>query len=527
MHFKTPILFLVFNRLETTEKVFSVIRKLQPRFLYVAADGPRGYVEGEKDKCKVVQESILQSIDWDCNVETLFREDNLGCGLAVSSAISWFFEHVEEGIILEDDCLPDLSFFSFCEELLEKYKSDESILHISGSDYANDLTKKESYYFTRLPFIWGWATWRRAWKKYDYNTKYLSIEDKRKILSEAFEDAEIVEYWMDAFREFHLKPRTYTWDYQWFMSIWKNGGFVIQPQKNLVRNIGFGSDATHTTGGMGFLSAVKESSMTSICEHLDVRLDGSLQKQNFDFYFKNEECRKTPHATNIVSLVKKAKSMIGSIIFKFLLNYKSVHVVDDKSICLENTFADSSKGKYVKIGTNHAITNSSIGDFTFVDDNASINNTTIGKYCSIGVNCVCGENILQAESFLATSPMFYSTSKHNGITLAHHDKIKRESGVEIGNDVSIGNNVTINNGVVIGDGVIVLPGSVILENIPAYAVVSGNPAKVIKYRFDDSEIEKLMSIKWWNWPDNKLHLVEDSLENIAEFTSKNVDDSSA
>lgn len=527
MHFETPILFLVFNRPDTTKKVFSVIKKLKPSFLYIAADGPREYVEGEGDKCKLVQESILQNIDWDCTIETLFREDNLGCGLAVSSAITWFFEHVEQGIILEDDCLPDLSFFSFCEELLEKYRSDDSILHISGSDYANDLTKKESYYFTRLPFIWGWATWRRAWDKYDFDTKYLSISDKREILGAVFDDEEIVEFWVDALKEFHLKPRSYTWDYQWFMSIWKNGGFVIQPQTNLVRNIGFGEDATHTTGGMDFLSAVKESSITSICEHLDVRLDGSLQKQNFDFYFKNEACRKTPQETNIVGLVKKAKSVIGSIIFKFLLNYKSVHVVDENSICLENTFADSSKGKYVKIGSNHAITTSSVGDFTFIDDNAAINNTIIGKYCSIGANFVCGENILQVDSFLATSPMFYSTSKLNGVTLAHHDKIIHESGVEIGNDVSIGNNVTINNGIVIGDGVIVLPGSVILENIPAYAVVSGNPARVIKYRFDDSEIEKLMSIKWWNWPDNKLHLIEDSLENIAEFPSKNVDDSSA
>jgi len=153
--FKTPILFLIFNRPDTTKRVFAKIKKVRPKFLYIAADGPRN--KDEMILTEKVRKLVIKSIDWDCQVKTLFRENNLGCGKAVSSAIDWFFKNEEMGIILEDDCLPDLSFFYFCEEMLKKYKSNPKIMHISGDNYLPDfsLTIDESYFFSKYIHIWG------------------------------------------------------------------------------------------------------------------------------------------------------------------------------------------------------------------------------------------------------------------------------------------------------------------------------------------------------------------------------------
>ena len=163
---KTPILFLVFNRLETTKQVFDVIRLGKPERLYIAADGPRLERVGEAEKVQSVQDYVLSNIDWDCEVKTLIREQNLGCRKAVSNAIDWFFEHEEAGIILEDDTVPDPSFFQFCQELLEYYWEDERVMSIVAPNIQGALNLEQSYLFSRYSLFWGWATWRRAWQKY-------------------------------------------------------------------------------------------------------------------------------------------------------------------------------------------------------------------------------------------------------------------------------------------------------------------------------------------------------------------------
>ena len=165
----TPILFLIFNRPEITARVFQEIRKAKPKQIYIAADGPRIDHPDDTALCNKTRQ-ICDSIDWDCEVKTLFREENLGCQLAVSNAIDWFFKHESEGIILEDDCLPSQSFFHFCAELLDFYRDDEEIMCISGNNFQQGRgDDEESYYFSRYPHCWGWATWRRAWNKYDHD----------------------------------------------------------------------------------------------------------------------------------------------------------------------------------------------------------------------------------------------------------------------------------------------------------------------------------------------------------------------
>lgn len=240
----TPVLFLVFNRPDTTKRVFQKIKEAKPPRLYVAADGPRKGREGEAEKCEEVRQ-IATNVDWTCEVKTLFRDENLGCKNAVSGAIDWFFEKEEMGIILEDDCLPNQSFFFFCEELLEKYKTDKRIWHIGGYKYQSSGADKFSYNFSRYTHVWGWATWKRAWKYYDVDLK------KYKKHKHTLENYDFFHRKKDYLKrkkvlEKVVSGKLDTWDYQWNFCVRINNGLAIRPSKNLVENIGFREDATHT-----------------------------------------------------------------------------------------------------------------------------------------------------------------------------------------------------------------------------------------------------------------------------------------
>lgn len=243
--FEKPILFLIFNRPETTRTVFEVIKRIRPAYLYIAADGSRLQKQGEREICEALRKEILAKIDWSCEVKTLFREENLGCKLAVSSAIDWFFENVEEGIILEDDCLPDQSFFQFCRELLEKYRDDDRIAMISGNHFGNDKIGDADYYFTRIPHIWGWAAWRRTWNNYDLGMKEYPTFKNKGLIKDTWTGRNVQNYWIDIFDEVY-NNKINTWDYQFSFSVFLNKRLCICPNVNLVSNIGFGKDFTNT-----------------------------------------------------------------------------------------------------------------------------------------------------------------------------------------------------------------------------------------------------------------------------------------
>lgn len=243
----TAVLFLVFNRPDTTAQVFDAIRKAKPPRLYVAADGPRPNKHGEDLKVAEVKE-IVSRVDWPCEVKTLYREGNLGCKVAVSEAITWFFEQEEEGIVLEDDCLPHPTFFRFCGELLARYRDDERIAMISGDNFQFGRRRGEaSYYYSRYNHIWGWASWRRAWKHYDREASSWPALRDGEWLNVLVGRAAERKYWAKVFEAVY-QGRIDTWDYQWALASWVQGMVSILPNVNLISNIGFGGDATHTHG---------------------------------------------------------------------------------------------------------------------------------------------------------------------------------------------------------------------------------------------------------------------------------------
>ena len=252
---KTPVLLLTFNRLEPTKKVFESIRKIQPKSLYIASDGPRFNHPGEREKVDSVRNFLMRKIDWPCQVKTLFQRENLGCRMAVSTAIDWFFSQESEGIILEDDCLPDPSFFLYAGDLLDRYRQDKRVMVISGSHFhGNEYRPSDSYFFSRYNHCWGWATWARAWQYYDHDmTLWPILRDSGWLLTIGDGNRKFQRYWTRIF-DMAYREQVNSWAYRWTFSCWSQSGLSILPAYNLVKNIGFSTSANHTQDAKHWLS---------------------------------------------------------------------------------------------------------------------------------------------------------------------------------------------------------------------------------------------------------------------------------
>jgi hypothetical protein len=241
----TPVAFLIFNRPDTTERVFAEIARARPPELLVVADGPRSDQPGDREKCDAAR-AVIDRVDWDCNVLKNYSDENLGCRRRVSSGLDWVFDTLEEAIILEDDCLPHPTFFRFCEELLEFYRDDERIMMISGDNFQFGRKRTPySYYFSLYTHIWGWASWRRAWKHYDVEMKLWPEIKNGSWLHDLLLDRRAIKYWTKTFQRVY-EGKIDTWDYSWTFACWSQNGLTILPNENLISNIGFREDGTHT-----------------------------------------------------------------------------------------------------------------------------------------------------------------------------------------------------------------------------------------------------------------------------------------
>jgi len=243
------VLFVVFNRPDTTAQVMEAIRRAKPPRLYVAADGPRDK-PGEHERCLEARR-IATEVDWPCEVKTLFRSENLRGPNAVSGAINWFFEHEEEGVILEDDCLPSQDFFTYCAELLERYRTDPRVMSICGACFADKRFGEYDYYCSYYADVWGWATWRRAWNLYDRHlTGWEAV--KHSGLLDAL-DAPVKDHWTKVFSAISEGRRDH-WDYPWMFTVMQQRAVALHPRTNLISNLGFRADASNTRARPGRVS---------------------------------------------------------------------------------------------------------------------------------------------------------------------------------------------------------------------------------------------------------------------------------
>lgn len=249
MSINTPLLLIAWRRPHTLRQVIDAIRPVAPSRLFVACDGPNPDRPGEVEKVAATRAVIEHEIDWPCQIEKLYSDVNQGCRLGVSRAITWFFVQVEEGIILEDDCVPHPDFFPYCNTLLERYRHDTRVWCISGNNFQNGKWRGDgSYYFSRYNHCWGWASWRRCWQHYDVDlSQWPALRDSG-LLNTIFEDPLERNYWRRIWQRLVDESKPDTWDYQWTFTCLANGGLTALSNRNLVNNVGFGEDATHTTG---------------------------------------------------------------------------------------------------------------------------------------------------------------------------------------------------------------------------------------------------------------------------------------
>lgn len=308
---KTPVVLLIFNRPDTTAKVFAVVRQAKPARLLVVADGARSDRPDEAKKCAEAR-AIIDRVDWDCEVLTNFSDRNLGCKLRVSSGLDWVFSLVEEAIILEDDCIPDPSFFRFCEELLAYYRDDERIMAISGDNFQLGRRRTSySYYYSRYNHCWGWATWRRAWQHYDIKMELWQEIKDGDWLEYILGNAKAANYWQKIFQATY-EEKINSWAYRWTFACWVQNGLTVLPEVNLVSNIGFGSEGTHTTNSQHPMANIPVTGVDFPLKHPPYVIrhaEADLFTQNH-FFSKTLMVRAVNKAKRVLTFNSRLRSLL-------------------------------------------------------------------------------------------------------------------------------------------------------------------------------------------------------------------------
>ena len=244
----TPVLIITFQRSALLRRLIDALRPVSPQNLFISCDGPRQSCIDDLPRIAAVHAIIENDIDWPCNLHCHFSETNLGCSLGPITAINWFFNQVEHGIILEEDCIPNPDFLLYCTELIERHKHDQRIWCISGNSYLpSPPVAPASYFFSRYTLTWGWATWRDRWQQFDLLLlRWPALRDSG-LFQQLFEDRYEADYWAEIFERTYRREEPITWwDYQWFFAALSRGALTAMPVRNLVSNIGFGEGATHT-----------------------------------------------------------------------------------------------------------------------------------------------------------------------------------------------------------------------------------------------------------------------------------------
>ena len=316
MSIYTPVTLFIFNRPDLTKIVFQAIAKAKPQQLLIVADGPR--FPEELKKCEETR-AVVATVDWDCKVITNFSDRNLGCSKRISSGIDWVFSQVEESIFLEDDILPTQSFFYFCQLLLDLYRDDERIMHISGDNSLNQQRNSYSYFFSKYVDVWGWASWRRAWQKYDYQMKSWPEFKSAELLKFVCDESSEYKYWVNIFDRMYQDPLSIdTWDFQWLYACWSQHGLAIEPNTNLTSNLGFDrADATHTSDNTPF-SKLPTTDIWDITHPPFIVQDCEADRHTFDYFFGGKYMRERDHWLGRVRLY------LSSVKTKSIVKIKSI-----------------------------------------------------------------------------------------------------------------------------------------------------------------------------------------------------------
>jgi hypothetical protein len=290
--FEVPVLLIGFNRPEECRQVISSLREVGAKKVYFNVDGPRSNSQSDIEKVKKVRQ-LSNLFDWECELHIRFLDENLGCKLAISSGISWFFENVNEGIILEDDCLPNRDFYYFCERMLEKYRYSDNVMHISGTSYLpSNIDYDHNHYFSAIHDVWGWATWKRAWDYFSLDVKYPDRNSEKVLLNNYFGSKKVAN-WFHGYLEDSKSTTCTLWSTYWSFALITRNALSVAPIVNLVRNIGFESGATHGTDkSFQLYNRFPLKSLTNLPDPLDIRVSRDLDRARFRLIRKTDPALK-------------------------------------------------------------------------------------------------------------------------------------------------------------------------------------------------------------------------------------------
>ena len=540
----SPIILFVYNRPWHTEQTLNALMQNEladQSVLYIFSDGPKEDETEEGLKRIVEVRQKIRSKKW-CNTIIINEAiKNKGLAHSIVDGVTELVNQNGKVIVLEDDVVPNKGFLKYMNDALSFYNNNKRVMHISAYMYPHHETQLPETFFYSLPYPGGgWATWQRAWLHYKDDANFLyeyfdknSLWDKLNTAGGNFFQSQL---------ENNAIGQLDTWFIKWHATLVIQKGLTLFPRYSLTHNIGFDNSGVHCGITTKFDNQVlaKYISVKKIPVKENQKAERIIKRFYEDFLYsggpthlksKRVHVRKRmislkilfkrgirkliyPNVTQIISENKAIKDLQNSS----YSHNQSLNVLKKNSNFFNNPF-ESNISQKAKLYPPFSIVRSRIGDYTYVAGNSQISFSTIGKFCSMGPNLVCGWGIHPSNG-ISTAPMFYSTMKQNGVTLSSDDKVEERKPIVIGNDVFIGANVTILDGVTIGDGAIIGAGAVVSKDIPPYAIAVGCPIKVLKFRFETEQIEKLLQIKWWNFSEDNLRDVEKYFFEVEEFIGR-------
>lgn len=520
-----PIVLFVYNRPWHTEQTLKALMRNEladQSVLYIYADGPKeNATEEELKKIEEVRQQIRKK-KWCKEVHIIEAEKNKGLATSIIDGATEVVNKHGKIIVLEDDIVTSKGFLKYMNEALDLYEKNKKVFHISGYMYPH-TEKLPNTFFFNVPLCWGWATWKRAWSNFNNDTDELIQRINKKKLWAKFNK------FGSTFLADQLKANQTgtinSWFVKWHASVMLNNGFCLFPGMSTVNNIGFDSTGIHN----GTTDAYLHQDLSEFVKIKNIALKESAKAEKI---IKNFYCQlylgKMPFTKRdrikvgllkIMPFKNALTKALSKIVVKTL---PEVWILRDKDInwnLLKSFKEKTLMGKNTNIAHPYYLSAVQIGDYSYIAQNSVISKSVIGKFCSIGPNLLCGWGIHPTNG-ISTSPMFYSKIKQNGTTLSETNKITERKLITIGNDVFIGANVTILDGVTIGDGAVIGAGAIVSKNIPPYAIAVGSPIQIIRYRFEQNQIESLLKIKWWNFNEAELNDVEKFFFDIESFIKK-------
>lgn len=518
-----PIVLFVYKRPWHTEQTLRALKAndlADESVLYVYSDSPK-HLASDADVRDVAEvRRIVRSESWCKEVHVIESRHNKGLVTSFVDGITEVVERHGKVIVLEDDQVTSPGFLKYMNEALDLYSGDERVMHVSAYMYPADFESRESTFFLQVQSCPGWGTWKRAWDHYNHDAadhlKYFisSKESRRKF---------DIEGHARCFKQLERNAggELYSFAVRWHASCIRMGGLSLFPARSLVQNIG--CDGTGLHCGATNMFHVEPVDYLTI-RRIPIVEDMHVRAQ-LDAYFKVQWAelqgiwakRKMAHFRRLASsAVQYVRRPLRALLRAVVPEFRDLDVVLAKECGLLSWSSECIISKKAKVMPPYRLEKSAIGDYTHVMENSRITMTKIGKFCSIGSGFTSGVGIFPLHG-VSTAPMFYSTRRENGTTLSGIEKAIARRQITIGNDVHIGSNVTILDGAVIGDGAVVETGCVVSGDVPAYAVVEGNPMRVVRYRLGEAQIARLREIAWWDWPARRLHEVERRIFDVDMF----------